>query len=100
MLASAVALATKVAKALPCRDPATTASRASPLVPRVPELRFAGRGGFAMRSADTGRGFHHRVGEEHLPLDGADRENREAAVVRQFAEYRRRSSAPPGGAAA
>ena len=23
-------------------------------------------------------GLHHRVGEEHLPLDGADRENRRA----------------------
>ena len=31
-------------------------------------------------------GLHHRVGEEHLPLDGADRENREAAVVRELAE--------------
>ena len=29
---------------------------------------------------------HHRVGEEHLPLDGADRENREAAVIRELAE--------------
>ena len=28
-------------------------------------------------------GLHHRAGEEHLPLDGADHENREAAVVRE-----------------
>ena len=40
-----------------------------------PELRFAGPGGFAIRSADEPVvGLHHRVGEEHLPLDGADRE--------------------------
>ena len=53
----------------------------------VPELRFAGPGGFAIRSADDPVvGLHHRVGEEHLPLDGADRENREAAVVRELAE--------------
>ena len=31
-------------------------------------------------------GLHHRVGEKQLPLDGADRENREAAAVREFAE--------------
>ena len=31
-------------------------------------------------------GLHHRVGEEHLPLDGADREDREAAVVGELAE--------------
>ena len=48
----------------------------------VPELRFADTGGFAIRSADDPVvGFHHRVDEEHLPLDGADRENREAAVL-------------------
>ena len=53
----------------------------------VPELRFAGTGGFAIRSADDPVvGFHHRVNEEQLPLDGADRENREAAVVRELAE--------------
>ena len=53
----------------------------------VPELRFAGTGGFAIRSADDPVvGLHHRVGEEHLPLDGADRENRDAAVVRELAE--------------
>ena len=53
----------------------------------VPELRFAGPSGFAIRSADDPVvGLHHRVGEKHLPLDGADRENREAAIVREFAE--------------
>ena len=53
----------------------------------APELRFAGPGGFAIRSADEPVvGLHHRVGEEHLPLDGADREDREAAVVRKLAE--------------
>ena len=31
-------------------------------------------------------GLHHRVGEKQLPLDGADRENREAAAVRELAE--------------
>ena len=31
-------------------------------------------------------GLHHRIDEEHLPLDGADRENREAAIVRELAE--------------
>ena len=31
-------------------------------------------------------GLHHRVGEKHLPLEGADRENREATVVRELAE--------------
>ena len=52
----------------------------------APELRFADTG-FAIRSGDDPVvGFHHRVDEEHLPLDGADRENREAAVVRQLAE--------------
>ena len=47
----------------------------------VRELRFAGTGGFAIRSADEPVvGLHRRVGEEQLPLDGADREDREAAV--------------------
>ena len=47
----------------------------------------AGAGGFSTRSADEPVvGLHHRVGEEHLPLDGADRENREAAAVRELAE--------------
>ena len=31
-------------------------------------------------------GLHHRVGEKHLPLDGADRENRASTVVRELAE--------------
>ncbi len=53
----------------------------------VPELRFGGARGFAIRSADDPVvGLHHRVGDERLPLDGADRENREAAVVRELAE--------------
>ena len=65
-----------------------------------PELRFAGPGGFAIRSADDPVvGLHHRVGEEHLPLDGADRENREAAVVRELAEPVG-EVAPPAGATA
>ena len=52
----------------------------------VAELRFAGARGFAIRSAaDPVVGLHHRVGDERLPLDGADRENREA-VVRELAE--------------
>ena len=55
------------------------------LVPRAPLPRTLGS--FAIRSADEPVvGLHHRVGEEHLPLDGADRENREAAVVRELAE--------------
>ena len=46
----------------------------------VSDLRFAGTGGFAIRSADDPVvGLHHRVDEEHLPLDGAGRENCEAA---------------------
>ena len=53
----------------------------------VPELRFGGARGFAIRSADDSVvGLHHRVGDERLLLDGADRENREAAVVRELAE--------------
>ena len=53
----------------------------------VPELRFAGTCGFAIRSADDPVvGLHHRVGEKHLPLDGADRENCEATVFREFAQ--------------
>ena len=53
----------------------------------VAELRFAGARGFAIRSADDPvMGLHHRISEERLPLDGADRENREAAVVRELAE--------------
>ena len=53
----------------------------------VPELRIAGACGFAIRSADDPVvGLHHRVGEKHLPLEGADRENREATVVRELAE--------------
>ena len=53
----------------------------------VPELPFAGTRGFAIRSADDPVvGLHHRVGEKQLPLDGADRENREAAGGRKFAE--------------
>ena len=31
-------------------------------------------------------GLDHRIGQHHLPLDGADRENREATVLRQFAQ--------------
>ena len=62
----------------------------------VPELRFASPGGFAIRSADDPVvGLHHRVGEEHLPLDGADRENREAAVVRELAEPVGEVALPP-----
>ena len=53
----------------------------------VPELRFAGPDGFTIRPADEPVvGLHHRVGEEQLPLGGADREDREAAVVRELAE--------------
>ena len=67
----------------------------------VPELPFAGTRGFAIRSADDPVvGLHHRVGEKQLPLDGADRENREAAAVRGARGARRRSSVPPAGAAA
>ena len=65
----------------------------------VPELRFAGPGGFAIRSADEPVvSLHHRVDEEQLPLDGADRENREAAVVRGARGARRRNSVPHAGA--
>lgn len=53
----------------------------------VSELRFAGAHGGAIRSADDPVvGLHHRIGKHHLPLDGADRENREAAVLRQLAQ--------------
>ena len=53
----------------------------------VAELRFAGARGFTIRPADDPVvGLHHRVGDERLPLDGADHENREAAVVRELAE--------------
>ena len=31
-------------------------------------------------------GLHHGIGEEHLPFDGADRENREATVLRELAQ--------------
>ena len=38
----------------------------------VPELRFAGAHGGAIRPADDSVvGLHHGVGEEHLPLDGS-----------------------------
>ena len=107
MLASAAALATKVAEALPSRTVRDHRVEGLAGVPRaeqrrpqlgecperladrgrlVPELRFAGPGGFAIRPADEPVVSHHRVGEEHLPLDGADREDREAAVVRELAE--------------
>ena len=53
----------------------------------VAELRLAGACGFAIRPADDPVvGFHHRVGEERLPLAGADRENREAPVIRELAQ--------------
>ena len=53
----------------------------------VAELRLADARGFAIRSADDPVvGLHHRVGDERLPLDGADREDREAAVVRELAQ--------------
>ncbi len=62
----------------------------------VAELRFADACGLAIRSADDPVvGFHHRVGDERLPPDGADRENREAAVVRKLPET---VGVPPGGA--
>ena len=67
----------------------------------VAELRFAGARGFTICPADDPVvGLHHRGGDERLPLDGADRENREATVVRGARGARRRSSAPPAGAAA
>ena len=31
-------------------------------------------------------GRHYGIGEEHLPLDGADRKNREATVLRELAQ--------------
>ena len=108
MLASAAALLTRSPRPSHPGPSAITASRASPasrapdqLPPQlgecperladrgrlVSELHFAGPSGFAIRSADDPVvGLHHRVGEEHLPLDGADRENRDAAVVRELAE--------------
>ena len=53
----------------------------------VAELRLAGARGFTIRPADDPVvGLHHGVGDERLPLDGADPENREAAVVRELAE--------------
>ena len=53
----------------------------------VPELRFAGAHGGAIRPADDPVvGLHHGVGEEHLPLDGADCENRQATAFRELAQ--------------
>ena len=52
----------------------------------VPELRIAGACRFAIRSADNPVVGLHRVGGKHLPLACADRENREATVVRELAE--------------
>ena len=101
VLASAAALATGSRKPSHPGPSAVTASSASPLFralcqppPRLGEcperladrgrlVHFGGPGGFAMRSGDDPVvGSHLRVGEEHLPRDGADRENREVAVVR------------------
>ena len=50
--------------------------------PPVPARRMSGTTRGTTRSWD----LHHRIDEEHLPLAGADRENREAAVVRELAE--------------
>ena len=63
--------------AVPRSANARSASRTAAV--SSPRLRFAGPGGFAIRSADD-------PDEEQLPLDGADRENREAAVVGELAE--------------
>lgn len=91
MPASAAALGDKVAETLPSgavRDHTVEslagAPRADQRPPQlrecserladrgrlVPELRFAGPGSFAIRSADDPVvGLHHRVDEERLPLD-------------------------------
>ena len=49
------------------------------------ELRFTGLGSFAIRSADEPVvALHHGGGEEHLPLDGADRETCRDALFEEF----------------
>ena len=71
--------------AVPSSANARSASRTAAV--SSPSCASQARAASRIRSADEPVvGLHHRVGEEHLPLDGADRENREAAVVRELAE--------------
>ena len=64
----------------------------------VSELHFGGTGGFAIRSGDDPVVDLTPASAGTCPLDGADRENSEAAVVREFVEPVGEVALPPAGA--